>query len=215
LKRIWLSIALLLMCLALLSSSSNAEPTRTFGFTVSAGTAISVNGSYNEAVDMPNALEAGYDYDIAFDKWIGRHFRASMTVKLAWMKFKNGTEGVAGESPSFTVPALVFRNFYHFASGRIRPFVSGGTGLYFWRFNTDGVLGSVARFEGERQQKMSIGVNAGAGLEVVLSKNSSILIDPSYHYILSQDRFVFGERFTEQGFVTLDVGFSYYFSSSN
>jgi len=81
LKRIWLSIALLLMCLALLSSSSNAEPTRTFGFTVSAGTAISVNGSYNEAVDMPNALEAGYDYDIAFDKWIGRHFRASMTVK--------------------------------------------------------------------------------------------------------------------------------------
>jgi len=60
---------------------------------------------------------------------------------------------------------------------------------------------------------MSIGLSAGAGLEISIRHNISILIDPVYHYILSKDSFVFGSGFSEQGIVTTNIGVCYTFGT--
>jgi len=207
-------VAIIAFALMLPATHSYASERRTLGISLSAGLAKSINGTYDGSLEMKDALKTGYDYNIDIERWIGEHFRASMTFKLSWMNFKDTAEGVTGESPSFTVPALIFRNSYHFTSHRIRPFVSAGAGLYFWKFNTDKPLGAVLRFEGERQQKMSIGLNIGAGVEIALSRNFSLIIDPVYHFILSKDSFVFGEGFSEQGMVSLSMGVHYYLKQS-
>ena len=183
------------------------------GISLGGGFARSINGTYNGPYEMSDALNMGPSFNLSVERWIGDHFRTSMGFGLLWMNFKEDAEGPAGENPSFTIPVITFRNLYHFTTKKMRPFVSFGAGLYFWRFNTDKPLGSVLRFEGERQQKMSIGLSTGVGLEISIGPNISILIDPVYHYILSKDSFVFGNGFSEQGILTTNIGVCYTFGA--
>jgi len=202
--------ALFLLFLFQFNPPCSAASSRTLGVGLSAGFLKSISGSYDGSLEMNEALETGYSYGIELERWIGDHFRASMVFGLSWMRFKETASGVEGEDPCFTVPALMFRNSYHFTTGRIRPFISAGAGLYFWKFNSSGPLGAVMRFEGERLQKMSIGLLGGVGLEVAVSDNISVIIEPVYHYILSKDRFIFGEGFSEQGMMSFSLALHYY-----
>jgi len=211
-KRITI-VALLIPLFMMDINNAHSEGTGLIGLTLSGGFTKSINGTYNGPYEMSDALRMGPSFNLSIERWIGNHFRTSMGFGLFWMNFKEDSEGISGENPSFTVPALTFRNSYHFTTKKVRPFVSFGAGLYFWRFNTDKPLGSVLRFEGERQQKMSIGLSAGAGLEISIGHNISILIDPVYHYILSKDSFVFGSGFSEQGIVTTNIGVCYTFGT--
>jgi hypothetical protein len=212
LKKIFIVVAVLAL-VAPLSKVGARDFNRSIGIGLRAGLASSVNGSWTAENSMRESAEAGPDFAIAIEKWIGGHFRCEMAVMLAWMNFKEGSFPAKADSPSFTVPGLTFSNSYHFTSNRVRPFLAAGAGVYFWKINTDGPLGCVYRREGEKLQKMSYGLSAGGGAELISSPRTSVTIDVRYHYVLCRDRFIFGSSFTEQGILTLTCGASFYLTS--
>lgn len=207
------ALAAALLVLAPPASSSGGALGRTFGVGIRAGTVRSMGGGWTAEKRMSEAVNAGPDVDVAFEKWIGDHFKNELDLKLAWMSFRDGSFPGAADDPSFTIPALVFSNSYFFGANRLRPFLSAGAGIYFWKINTGGPLRRVYRSEGERLEKMSYGLHGGAGAECMLSKRASLNLEARYHAILSQDRFIFGNEFTEQGVLTAAAGVSVYFTT--
>jgi hypothetical protein len=212
LNRIAAGVIALILC-AQPAGALGCDFARSFGIAVRGGMARSLNGGWDAARGMRGATKVGPDFEIAVEKWVGGHYRCEAAAMLAWMDFNKGAFPIAASGPSFTAGALVFGNCYHFTEARVRPFVAAGAGIYFWKMNMDRPLGGILRTEGTRFQKMSYGLNAGAGLEWVASPLFSIVLDARYHYILAEDRFLFGDSFTEQGVLTLGAGVSYSFSS--
>lgn len=211
-KRIAAGVIALILC-AQPTGAVGGDFARSFGIGVRGGIARALNGGWSAAQGMRGATKIGPDFEVAVEKWIGGHYRCEAAVMLAWMDFKTGTFPVGAAGPSFTTSALVFGNCYHFTDALLRPFVAAGAGIYFWNMNTDKPLGGVLRIGGTRFQKMSYGLNAGGGLEWAASPQLSIVLEARYHYILAQDRFLFGDAFTEQGVLTLGLGASCFFLS--
>jgi hypothetical protein len=193
------------------SAALGAGWLRSFGITVGAGAARSLNGGWTAAQGMGQATTIGPDFEVALERWLGGHYRCEAAAVLGWMDFKAGAFPVQARGPSFTTSALLFGNCYHFTSERLRPFIAAGTGIYFWKINTDRPLGGVLRIQGSEFQKMSWGINAGGGLDWAASPLVSFILEARYHYILSEDRFLFGDSFTEQGVLTVGIGVSYAF----
>jgi hypothetical protein len=209
-------VATIVASLLILSAPALAEGEtlgRSFGIGMRIGTATSTNGGWSAGRSMPDAVRTGPDLNVAVEKWVTDHFEVELEAKLAWMSFREGAFPERVEHASFTVPALLFSNSYFFSMNRLRPFVAAGAGLYAWKINTGGPLGGVYRTGGERFEKMSYGLHGGLGAEYIVSRQASVLVEARYHFIFSQDRFVFGSEFTEQGMLTMSVGVSGYFST--
>ncbi len=210
-KRIALLATLLALCPGPSSAAGNALG-GPFGIMLGAGACRSLDGAWTASQGMREATKLGPAFEVAVEKWIGGHYRCEAAAMLAWMDFEPASFPPGASDPSFTTGALLFGNFYHFTEARIRPFVAAGTGIYFWKMNTDKPLGGVLRVEGTRFQKASWGLNAGLGLEWAVSPLVSVMLEARYHYILSEDGFLFGDAFTEQGVLTAGLGVSYSFS---
>ncbi len=211
-RRIAAGVIALILC-AQPTGALGGDFARSFRIGVRGGMARALNGGWSAAQGMRGATKIGPAFEVAVEKWIGGHYRCEAAAMLAWMDFKTGAFPVGAAGPSFTTSALVFGNCYHFTDARLRPFVAAGAGIYFWEINKDRPLGGVLRTGGTGFRKMSYGLNAGGGLEWAAAAHLAIILEARYHYILAEDRFLFGDAFTEQGVLTLGLGASYAFFS--
>ena len=205
-KILFMSIMLFVSC-----SLMAQEKTHNYGISLQAGSIFSTNGTYatsdSTSADLSDLVNAGPSLGIGFLVRISRHHTVEMLLNMAWMNYKESQN----ESPTFTIPALVFNNYVYLFGNKIRPYLLGGIGIYDWRFTEDGPLGDTQELEGEKLQKMSIGGDVGLGAELSLFSKFAVNVAAKYHYIFCKDEFFFGKGFSEQGFVSLNGGLVWYF----
>lgn len=194
-------------------SANSAERDRTFGFGIHTASIHSINGTYTDGTAMRDAVGVGPGFGATVERWVGKHFRTGITASLAWMGFNEDMSYEDNDSPTFSIFALVFDSSYHFTNKRLRPFLSAGAGLYSWRITEDGQFGTPQRFEGEKLEKLSIGLKAGFGIEYNINDSLSLKFESAYNYILAKDSFLFGNEFTEQGILMFGIGVTYYLTT--
>ena len=210
-KKLLLTLIMLTVSCSLLAQ----EKVQKYGISLQAGYLLSTNGTYADSdstsADLNELVNAGPAFGIGFLVNINRHHTVEMLFSMAWMNYKDGKNSTPDKSPTFSIPALVFNNYYYISGNKIRPYLMGGIGIYDWRFTEDGPFSDVQKVEGEKMQKMSIGGDIGLGLQLSLSSQFAVNITAKYHYILCKDEFFFGKGYSEQGLMSFDGGLVWYF----
>ncbi len=142
---------------------------------------------------------------------VNKNYSVDFYISNCWMNYRDEWKSEPGKNPSFAVTGLNFENNYYFINRRFKLKILFGPGIYYWRFTKDGPFGNIQIFEEEKFRKMSIGGNIGAGVELEINEILNFSITTRYHYILSKDRFFFGDYFSEQGILDIRAGILYYF----
>ncbi len=178
-------------------------------------TGKSVTGTYTAQVSTPDMLEPGSGFGAGVGVELTPHYRIASSLAWLALPFKKDYRPNKLWRPTFEVPAWTFINILQWRLGRVTLELPLGVGIYFWRFTENGRGSDALQFEGQALEKMSFGINAGAGLEMRLVKSFRLFVAGTYHYILSQDRFLFGENFSEQGVFVWKSGLRWYFWQRN
>jgi len=177
------------------------------------GSLISVNGSYSAADNLRDIVNPGPVFGLGVNMKVNPHYFVELNISNGWMTYKDGKKPVQGKSPSYSVTNINFENIYYVYHGKLSIRLLAGPGIYYWRFTEDGPFSKIQTFEGEKLTKMSVGGDIGGGFDFNLSGNYVLSLTSRYHYILSKDRFFFGEHFSEQGLLDIRVGIIYYFGN--
>ncbi len=207
-----LSIVVLL-CFIFYASTYSEENDKKYGVVFEMGSFYSINGSFSDSEDLKDIVNPGMIFSFGMKMKINRQFFVEMLVTNGWMNYKNDKKPIPSLSPSFAITNINFDNVYYIYRDRYKIKFMAGPGIYYWRFTDDGPFGKIQKYEGEKFYKMSIGGDIGMGFEVDFNKKLSLSLTSRYHYILSKDRFFFGNYFSEQGLLDIRLGILGYFNS--
>lgn len=197
---------LLITCLIIPISAAAQDKDKKFALTVEFGPLMSVNGSYSATDNLRDIVNPGPVFGLGVNMKVNSHYFVELSVTNGWMTYKDSRKPVPGQSPSYAMTNINFENIYYVYHGKLNIKLLAGPGIYYWRFTDDGPFSTIQTFEGEKLNKMSIGGNIGIGIEWNLAGDYVLSLTSRYHYILSKDRFFFGEHFSEQGLLDIRVG---------
>jgi len=201
---------LLITCLIFPISAAAQDKDKKFALTAEFGPLMSVNGSYSAADNLRDIVNPGPVFGLGVNMKVNSHYFVELSVTNGWMNYKDSRKPVPGQSPSYAMTNVNFENIYYIYHGKLNIKLLAGPGIYYWRFTDDGPFSTIQTFEGEKLNKMSIGGDIGIGIERNLVGNYVLSLTSRYHYILSKDRFFFGEHFSEQGLLDIRVGMIYF-----
>ncbi|MGQ9560635.1 MAG: hypothetical protein ACUVTG_01080 [Candidatus Oleimicrobiaceae bacterium] len=200
-RRLWWAV----VTVALLAGGE-AAIADSFGLGVRTGMLLPAAGSYNAEVSTAELLEQGYSHGLFLRQQISRHYGIEAGVDLGWAAFAQAHREDADKTPHFVLPAVTFCNRMGLPLGPVVPYAAVGVGIFPWRFTREGLTGDPVTVEGEALQKMTAGLVGGAGVELKLSRWAAIFVETRATYLLSRDRFLFGEHFSEQTVLTVGGG---------
>ena len=189
------------------------ENNRRYGIVFEMGPFFSVNGTYSDSENLRDIVNPGPVFSFGLKMKVNNQYFVEMLITNGWMNFKDSKKPTSGLSPSYAVTNINFDNIYYIYQRHSKIKLLIGPGIYYWRFTNDGPFSRIQEFEGEKFNKMSIGGDIGLGFEIDFNKNVSLSLTTRYHYILSKDKFFFGNDFSEQGLLDIKSGISYYFDS--
>ena len=175
----------------------------------------SVSGNYTAGLTSSEMLEPGTGYSAGIGAQLSSHYRIESNVVLLELPFKREYRPNKLWRPTFALPGWIFSNVLSWRMGPVSLDFPFGVGVYFWSFTEDGLGSDPLQFEGQALEKMSMGFHAGAELEFGLFRSLRLFVRGTYHYILSKDRFLFGEGFSEQGVMQWQSGIRWYFWQRN
>lgn len=202
-----------LICFIFNASIYSEENEKKYGVVFEVGSLCSINGSFSNSEDLKDVVNPGLIFGLGMIMEINRQYFVEMLVTNGWMDLKVITSSFPSLSPSFAITSINFDNVYYIYRDRYKVKFLAGPGIYYWRFTDDGPFGKIQKYEGEKFAKMSIGGDIGVGFEVDFNKKLCLSLTSRYHYILSKDRFFFGNDFSEQGLLDIRFGILSYFDS--
>lgn len=173
-----------------------------------------VNGNFSAQLKSKDYLNTGTSFGFDYQYFPARNFAIQAGYQFGRLQFDKQYRS-AGKTPNFVLHQITIAGVYRLSdlTGRnaaIRPFVSGGIGLYPFRVTQDGAGGDVVRLEnGNKFQKTSFGLNGSLGLEWAASHQIAISGGARYNYVFSKDEKKFGPDFNNQGLLNFGVGLSY------
>ncbi|MCR4439009.1 MAG: hypothetical protein NUW13_08210 [candidate division KSB1 bacterium] len=185
---------------------AEAQSTVAGGLGVRGGMLTPVAGSYNATLSTAELLDRGSSYGLFLRQQVGKHYGIEAAVDLGWAAFAPEHRQEQGMTPHFVLPAVTFSNVLRLPLGPVAPYGVAGVGIFPWRFTRDGLNGDPVSVEGEALQKMSAGITGGAGIELRLTRWLSLFGEARVASLLSRDRFLFGEHFSEQTMLTVNTG---------
>jgi len=179
----------------------------------------SVRGHFNPTAKTLDVVENGPSLGLSWQYFPLRSVGVQVGYELGWMNFEKRYRSEAGKTPAFVVHQITLAGLYNFSelvgsNARVRPLVSAGVGLYPFRITEDGITGEAQMLpNGHRFQKSSLGLNAGAGVEVLATNRASVFGGARYHLLFSRDNDRFGaeSNFGDQGLLSFGIGLSYHF----
>jgi hypothetical protein len=177
--------AALALATAVTAGAAGAQGTRPFSLGVSGGLSVPMGDfgdAYNAGFNVSghlglqsSALPVGLRFDLGYNRWELDGFDANL----------RSLAGIAN----------VMLNFPRPSGSTVRPYVSGGLGIYNTKLSRD-VTGGTVSTDGET----NVGLNVGAGLDFGLS-GISTFVEARFHSVftdVSNTNFVpvvFGIRF--------------------
>lgn len=180
---------------------------------LSPGGVLSLGGYYGDTKHLRTILHPGAGLGAGLRCRFGEFFSLDLGYDFAWLAVKKADRPFAFKEthPAFNLQAVTLSGILSLASGyRIEPYLSLGAGLYPWRFSASPLWGeawpapvrSDTTFAG-----LSPGIEAGFGLEAVVSSRLSAFVEARYVYVFTRDPDRFGtDDFTEQDFVRANIG---------
>jgi len=169
-----------------------------FGVGVRTGMLMPLAGSYKAGVSSVDLLQHGVSHGVLLRQQISTHYGIEAGVDLGWAAFAQPYREEPSKTPHFVLPAATFCSLLRVPVGPLAPYAGAGVGIFPWRFTRDALTGDPVTVEGEALQKMSAGVVGEAGVELKLTRWAAIFAEARVVYLLSRDRFLFGEHFSEQ-----------------
>ena len=194
------------LCAEPFSCENNENPS--WGVGLSGGILPPVSGSLDTGNSSGDVLDTGPNFALSLRKRVSERFSTEITADIGWMNYGRN---IYDPSSSFSIAALVLGNSYSIIrTGRLDTCIKAGAGMYFWRVCEGDAFGGARQFEGEEIQKISIGLKAGLGADIAITRRISITAESMYNYVLCKDTFHFGKGFTEQGLVNINIGLMLY-----
>jgi len=182
-----------------------------YGVSILSGAGISASGVFHTGAKVGDMVKLGKSITAGVYIDVSNKYCVEMLLGFMWMYYKDEYKPDNSKNPAFSISFASFNNNYNFINGKTDLFFILGLGIYNWKFTENGLFGDAQQFEGEDLSKMSIGLNSGFGIKFNIKEDIELTSRMKYHYILSKDQFFFGDKFTEQGIVTIDFGIKYNF----
>jgi opacity protein-like surface antigen len=129
---------------------------------------VGVSFSLSAAIPTDGTLKTGPQMGVSADAYLSRRVSVRGLFAANWMDV-TGHSFTGTASPVFGNGSLV----YNWEGGRIHPFVTGGVGMYHFRFEDNGIHGSDTR----------VGLSLGGGAEYFLTRHDTVLGEVTYHAI--------------------------------
>ena len=110
---------------------------------------------------------------------------------------------ITGRGFTGTVRPVAFDGnvVYNFEGGKIHPFLTGGVGLYHYRFEENPTTGSANKF----------GLNAGGGMEYFFHRHATATAEVLYHGITSGSVTSPATTYDDPSYWTFTAGLKKYF----
>lgn len=128
-----------------------------------------VGASIGVASPNDNGLNTGLDLGVTAEGYLSRRLSVRGEVSGAW--FDNAPRGFT--SGSVTPIALDANAVYNWEGGKIHPYVTGGVGLYRFRFTENGL----------DSHDTNIGIDLGGGAEYFLHRNTTVTGEILIHIV--------------------------------
>jgi hypothetical protein len=161
------SFAVLAMLLAALAISQPAMAQVERG-PVPAPGMVGVGFNMSAAVPRDDTLQTRPQFGISADAYLSRRVSVRGLFATAWMD-------VVRHSFTGTSSPMMFNGsvVYNFEGGKLHPFLTGGAGVYHFRFRNNDLSGSDTKF----------GVSFGGGAEWFVTRRDAITGEVTYHAI--------------------------------
>jgi hypothetical protein len=190
-------------------------PGERFGVFVGPAVGRSVSGTYYTGTSMPEMLLPGAGAEMGISVEVSRHYAIRSSFLWMALPFKEEYRPNRLWKPAFELPAWLFTNEVRFVFSRLQIGIPFGAGIYFWRFSENSWGSDPFLFEGEKLQKMSFGIHAGVRLAWNVWGPFELFVEAKGHHIFAKDKFLFGEKFTEQGILLWQSGLQWWFWRRN
>jgi len=129
---------------------------------------VAAGAQLTAAMPVDDSLKNGLQVTGTIDGYLSRRVSVRGAVSGAWMD-------IFGHSFDGTVNPIAFNGnvVYNWEGGAWHPYVTGGAGLYHYRFS-EGLTNSSAN---------KFGVNFGGGAEYFFTRHDTLLGEVLYHHV--------------------------------
>ncbi|GBD94462.1 hypothetical protein BMS3Abin05_02071 [bacterium BMS3Abin05] len=206
-----LSILIVCLFIPLSSFAGTGFAGSTLGIAPLFGRSAAVSGTYSTNQKSADILQPGMVYGVSFSRRLSSYYRIEVQGIYTYLIFKKADRPNVLRKQAYVLSGIVFSNNLQLNFRRLTIYVPLGVGIYFWKYTQDGPASDVILYEGEKLHKMSPGFSTGLGFSFKINRHFSVFGDSRYHFILSKDKFFFGNDFTEQGLLLSTAGFRFWF----
>lgn len=178
---------------------SSRRSLRTDGMGLKGETILRLHGGFSGPTgDFGDVFDGGLGFGANVAHGISRNVLFS--VGLAFHGFDgDGFPGDMSVMPfTFNLDAVLA------SSGRVKPWVGGGMGLYNLDFDTGPIVVPVFGVVSASESETNFGINFGAGFGAPAGERGVWGAGIKYHHVFE------GDSFDDLGFLTLQVGYGFF-----
>jgi len=209
-------ICLILTLLFATSVTSASSVLSKLSLNLNAAGIFPMGGQYTQITGFTDVVKFGLGLGASLRYEVSENFVLDGSYRYTWLPVKDDQKPFAYKhmSPAFVLSmAMLNGSFFLRSDYRIEPYLTLGCGLCPWRFSEDGPTGKTWEApynEAQPFSKTSFGLNAGLGLEGMITSHISALVEVKYYYVFVKDVEKFKmQDFTNQHFVGINIGISY------
>jgi opacity protein-like surface antigen len=175
-------------------------------------------GNYSDTEKLRDIVQFGFGFGLTLRYEINENFFIEADYSHSWMFIKEDKKPFAYKenTPAFIMPMYMLNGTFFLKSGyKIEPYLTIGGGICPWSFTSKALGGKswpAPANSDENFSKSSFGLNIGLGVEWFVLSRASVIGEVKYYYIFARDENKFGtDDFTEQDFISIRLGITYYF----
>ena len=132
---------------------------------------LGVGFTLSAAVPTDETLDTGSQIGFSADTYLSRRVSIRGLVAASWLDVTG--HSFSGSASPVTLNGSVV---YNWERGRWHPFVTGGVGFHYFRFDDGGLDGNDTK----------VGVSFGGGTELFLTRRDTIVGEFTYHAMRGQ-----------------------------
>ena len=156
---------------------------------------LAIGGSVGAAPPLEASFTNGPVLTGNIEGYLTRRVSLRAQVSGAWWDITG--RGFTGDVRPIAMDGNVV---YNFEGGRLHPFVTGGVGLYHYRFEENPTTGSANKF----------GVNGGGGLEYFVRRHTTTTAEGLFHHTSTPMKSPLA-TYNDSSYWTFTVGLKQYF----
>lgn len=213
------TFAIILLLLPILTTwQVNANDlTGNVGVSIYGGVAIPTNGDYSGDIKATDLLNVGPQFGLGVSYFFTQGFGVEISGNYGFNNYQDDYK-TSGKEPVLSNLSFSINGIYNFGhmldNSIVSPVARVGIGIYNWSHLDDGIDGDVVKVDLEEFKASSFGFNVGVGADFNVASNFTIGIIFDYNMYLAEDKDKFGDVFAEQGYLTSQMKFTYYFPTS-